>query len=139
MALAGSSGAAAPDEAAADRRERGTECVVAGVYVVCAGLLAVVAEPASVNVLVTAWLTGLAFVLLQIEFEVGAGRTRPVQLALVPMLIVLPAPLVPALIAFANVLARLPHSGRSLTRGVSSPIADVWFALGPAVVLCVAG
>ena len=138
MALAGSSGAPAPDEAAADRRERGTEGVVAGVYVVCAGLLAVVAEPASVNVLVTAWLTALAFVLLQIEFEVGAGRTRPVQLALVPMLIVLPAPLVPALIALANVLARLPRSGRSLTRGVSSPIADVWFALGPAVVLCVA-
>src|ERR1041384_6058476 len=138
-ALAGASSAPGPDEAAADRRERRTEGIVAGGYVVCAGLLALAAQPGPVNVLVAAWLTVLAFVLLQIEFEVGEGRTRPVQLALVPMLIVLPAPLVPALIAVANVLARLPHSGRSLTRAVSSPIADVWFALGPAVVLCVAG
>src|SRR6478736_1342008 len=90
-ALAGASSPAAADVPAADRRERRTEGIVAAVYVLCAGVLAVVAEPEPVSVLVAAWLTALAIVLLQIEFEVGEGRTRPVQLALVPMLIVLPA------------------------------------------------
>ena len=132
------SGSGTPADAI-DARERRTEAAVAVAFVACAAALAVIAGPDALDVPVAAWLTGLAFVLLQIEFEVGQGRTRPVQLALVPMLIVLPPALVPALLALANVLARLPQGGRSFTRLVSSPIADVWFALGPALVLCVAG
>jgi diguanylate cyclase (GGDEF)-like protein/PAS domain S-box-containing protein len=129
----------AREDSKVDRRERRTEAAVAAAFVACAGTLTLVTAPHAFDVPVAAWLTGLAFVLLQIEFEVGQGRTRPVQLALVPMLIVLPPALVPGLLAFANVLARLPQGGRSFTRLVSSPIADVWFALGPAVVLTVAG
>ena len=37
------------------------------------------------------WLAGLCAVLVRIEFEVGEGRTRPVQLVFVPMLLLLPA------------------------------------------------
>ena len=81
--------------------------------------------------------------LLRIEFEVGEGRTRPVQLALVPMLLVLPPAIVPALIAVANVLVRLPEAVAA-RRGLGhtfapSPVSDAWFAVGPALVLCVTG
>ena len=46
-----------------------------------------------------------ARVLVRIEFEVGEGHTRPVQLAFVPMLVLLP----PGLVPLAVLAAHLPR------------------------------
>jgi diguanylate cyclase (GGDEF)-like protein/PAS domain S-box-containing protein len=129
-----------PEEHAAARREQRTERLVAAVFVAGAGSMALALPMEGPSVAVAAWLVGLCFVLLQIEFEVGEGRTRPVQLVLVPMFVLLPPALVPGLVALALVLARLPESVRTrrpLDR-LSSTLADGWFALGPALVLVLA-
>ena len=125
-------------------RERRTEGAVAAVvFGQCAAALLLVAQALSPSgSALVAWLTGLAFVLLQIEFEVGQGRTRPVQLALVPMLVILPPALVPALLALANVLARVKATAVHYRHATPvqprrSPMCRS--RLGPAVVLCAAG
>ena len=112
-------------------------------FILCASAMAIGIEHDPVKISVAAGFVGLACVLLRIEFEVGEGRTRPVQLALVPMLLVLPPAIVPALIAVANVLVRLPEAAAA-RRGLGhtfapSPVSDAWFAVGPALVLCVTG
>ena len=79
------------------------------------------------------WLAGLCAVLVRIEFEVGEGHTRPVQLIFVPMLLVLSPGLVPLAILLAHLPApmregRCGASGRrsaccwsARTRGSRSP------------------
>jgi putative nucleotidyltransferase with HDIG domain len=68
-------------------------------------------------------------------------RTMPTQLLFVPMLLLLPTPLVPALVIVASVLAKAVD----VARGRVSPwtlchaVGDVGFALAPAVVLCAFG
>ena len=126
---------------AAARRERRTERLVGAAFVACAAAMAVALPTEGLSVPVAAWFVALCFVLLQIEFEVGEGRTRPVQLALVPMLVLVPPPLVPCLVAVAHVLARLAESAaarRPLDR-LSSTLADGWFTVGPALVLVLVG
>ena len=130
---------AQPDALA--RRERRTEGAFAAAFVVSAAALVIAAPVPDVSVPVLAWFLGLCFVLLQIEFEVGEGRTRPVQLVLVPMFVLLPPALVPCLVAAAHVLARLPESAaarRPLER-LPSTLADAWFTVGPALVLVLVG
>ena len=105
----------------------------------CAAAMAVTFDYAPADLLTLAWFVGLAVVLLQIEFEVGEGRTRPVQLALVPMLLIVPAALVPTLMVLATVLARLPDAFRARRWFLPSSIADAWFAVGPALVVCIVG
>ena len=125
----------------ADRRERWTERLVAAAFLVCASVLASTVPAAQVSLPAVAWFVALCFVVLQIEFEVGEGRTRPVQLVLVPMFVLLPPALVPCLVAAAAVLARLPRSvaTRRPFEGLASTTADSWFALGPALVLVLLG
>jgi diguanylate cyclase (GGDEF)-like protein/PAS domain S-box-containing protein len=125
------------EEQAAARREQRTERLAVTVLVACAGAMALALPMEGLSVAVAAWLVGLYSVLMQIEFEVGEGRTRPVQLVLVPMFVLLPPALVPCLVALAHVLARLPESvkTRRPLAGLSSTLADAWFSLGPAVVL----
>jgi diguanylate cyclase (GGDEF)-like protein/PAS domain S-box-containing protein len=131
--------AARADDVDIDARERFVERAVAAAFVACTIAMAVTLEDVTVGLLDVAWLVGLTVVLLQIEFEVGEGRTRPVQLVLIPMLLVLPAPLVPGLVALAAVLARVPDAVRTRRGFVASSIADAWFAVGPALVVCMAG
>jgi len=76
-----------------------------------------------------------------IQFSSGAGYAVPTQLVLFPMLLLLPTPLVPLLVATAMVCASLVDSlrggdapGRSLLA-----LADSWFALAPAAVLVALG
>ena len=76
-----------------------------------------------------------------VRLYVGAGYAMPTQLVLVPMLFWLPVPAVPLLVAAALVVAVLPdvlrgqaHPERALTA-----VADATYALGPALVLLVAG
>src|SRR4051794_15729336 len=119
------------------RRERRVEGLAAlGFASVAAGMAIGLADRALPAGL-AAWLVLLCVVLLRVEFEVGEGRTRPVQLALVPMLLLLPPAWVPALVAAAHVLARLPEgvAARRPLEGLAPTVADAWFAVAPALVL----
>jgi putative nucleotidyltransferase with HDIG domain len=77
----------------------------------------------------------------RVRFFVGAGYTVPTQVVLVPMLFLLPTPLVPALVALAQLVGVLPdlrtrrlHPERAL-----NAIGDSWYALAPALILSLAG
>jgi putative nucleotidyltransferase with HDIG domain len=74
---------------------------------------------------------------LQVPFTVGAGCASAAQLAYVPMLVLLPPALTPALVLAVLTLTRVPeyvkrhrHPDRVLLA-----FGDAWFTVGPAVVL----
>jgi putative nucleotidyltransferase with HDIG domain len=76
-----------------------------------------------------------------VTFEVGSTYTVPLQLVLIPMLFVLPPESVPLCVAAALMLSKLPEvlirrkpPGRLLMSA-----GDSWFAIGPALVLAIAG
>jgi putative nucleotidyltransferase with HDIG domain len=77
----------------------------------------------------------------RVRFYIGAGYTVPTQVVLVPMLFLLPTPLVPALVALAQLVGDLPdlrtrrlHPERAL-----HSVGDSWYALAPALILTVTG
>ena len=76
-----------------------------------------------------------------IKFPIGAGYVVPSYLVLVPMLLLLPPAVVPLLAAVGLVLGTL---GRWLARRATPQellfaVPDAWHAVGPAVVLSLAG
>ncbi len=87
-------------------------------------------------------LVGLyALVSATIRFPVGAGYAVPSYLVLVPMLLLLPPEVVPLLTAAALTAASV---GRWVARRISASyilfsVPNAWHALGPALVLVVAG
>jgi putative nucleotidyltransferase with HDIG domain len=76
----------------------------------------------------------------RVTFDVGACYAAPSQIALVPMLFLVPAQLVPLCVAAALMLAKVPDValGRLPASRVLLALGDSWFALGPAVVFAVA-
>jgi putative nucleotidyltransferase with HDIG domain len=76
-----------------------------------------------------------------VRFDIGAGFTVPTQAIFVPMLFSLPVATVPLLVALALALGMAPR----IIRRHDSPswlltaASNSWFAIGPAVVLLVAG
>jgi HD-GYP domain-containing protein (c-di-GMP phosphodiesterase class II) len=74
----------------------------------------------------------------RVDFASGAGFATPTQLLVFPMLLLLPTPIVPMLVAVALVLAATTGSSRHGYRGRRAVLAvpDAWFAVGPAAVLC---
>jgi putative nucleotidyltransferase with HDIG domain len=125
-----------------DRRELFAALLFASGFLAAALALALLAEPAREFSPALA----LAFVVAysvadRIEFSTGAGYAVPSQLVLVPMLLLVPTPLVPLLVAGAMVtsaLAEAVRGGTAPTRSLLA-VADAWFALGPAAVLVAAG
>ena len=85
---------------------------------------------------------GVAYALVaSAEFETGAGRAIPTQVVFVPMLLLLPTPTVPLVVALALTLTTLFQAVRrhvSRDRALLS-LADAWFAIAPAFVLVVGG
>jgi HD-GYP domain-containing protein (c-di-GMP phosphodiesterase class II) len=59
----------------------------------------------------------------------------------VPMLLLLPVPLVPLIVALGAVVARVPRviSGEIHAERLTAPIASSWYVFGPAIVLMAAG
>src|SRR5689334_7639435 len=53
------------------------------------------------------WLAGLCTLLVRVEFRVGAGKSTPVILAILPMLVLLPAPIIPLLVALTISVPRV--------------------------------
>ena len=89
-------------------------------------------------------MAGLVFsygLLMRIRFTIGFGYTAPTQIVLVPMLLLFPPALAPLLVAAGYTLGNLPdfvqgrrHPSRLLLAG-----GDSWHAVGPALVLMLAG
>ena len=125
-----------------NRRELlGTLLFAAG-FLASATALAVLAEPARAFSLPLAVAFAAAYVVAdRIEFSTGAGYAVPSQLVFVPMLLLLPTPIVPFILAsaiVASALAEAVRGGTSPGRSVMA-VADAWFAIGPALVLVLAG
>jgi len=77
----------------------------------------------------------------RLEYEVGVGSVVPTQLILVPMLFVFPLGQVPLLV-FAGLLGGAAVDvavGRLHPKRVALTMMDAWHAVGPVVVLALAG
>ena len=112
-----------------DARERSVVAVFAALYCVAAVLIAmfVPSERDVSLLLIAALLLGHAAV-SQVRFEFGMGFVVPEQLVLIPMLLLLPLPYVPLLIAAAGALGLIPdfiNGSWSKDRWLK-PIADSW-------------
>jgi HD-GYP domain-containing protein (c-di-GMP phosphodiesterase class II) len=75
------------------------------------------------------------------QFEIADGYTVPTELVLVPMLFLLPTPVVPLVVSISWVLGRLIDyaSGSTSVYRAFHVFGDCWHAVGPALVLIVAG
>lgn len=124
------------------RRELAAQAIVAGLFVIAAGSLAAFAGPQrDVDPLALLLLVGVAVVAGRLDFEIGGGLASPAQLALVPMLFVLPPPVVPFAMVVALTLDRIPAmlARRWNPQRLVTVVGDAWFAVGPAVVFTIAG
>ena len=135
-------GRARHTERARPRRLLITEALGATVFLAAAIGLATLAtwtRPLSIAALAVTVVAYLAAA--RVTFPVGSAVTFPTQLAFVPMLFLLPTPVVPLVVAACSVSDLWPHLIRrdlSLTR-VLTRIGDSSYALGPALVLVLAG
>jgi HD-GYP domain-containing protein (c-di-GMP phosphodiesterase class II) len=77
----------------------------------------------------------------QAQFDVADGYTVPTELVLVPMLFLLPTPAVPLIVSLSWALGRsLDYAtGRTSVYRAFHVFADCWHAVGPALVLILAG
>jgi HD-GYP domain-containing protein (c-di-GMP phosphodiesterase class II) len=129
------------------RRPAGREALVrallAGLFFAAAGALAVAGHTHRHPAwwLYPAFAVGYAFA-SSIAFELGAGSVLVTELALVPMLFVLPARLVPLIVVAGLALAaarEVATGSLSLRRALVWPPVSSLHALGPAVVFVAAG
>jgi signal transduction histidine kinase len=122
-------------------RRRVTEGLIGLAFLVAALALAVLADAdRSWNAGHAIVLTALFALATRVQFDVGAGYTVPTQAVFVPMLLLLPTPWVPLLVAAGWLLGKLLE----LREGDIHPdrlllvLPNSWFAIGPALVLVAA-
>ena len=116
------------------------EAAAAAALVAAAAWLLTVGHPPHATA--CALLIGAYAVTALVRFDVGAGYTTPTVLVLVSMLTVSDPAAVPAMVVagFALAHAVLALTGRmGWQRGVVSAAANGWHAVGPALVLTLAG
>jgi len=125
-----------------DRRERLGNRLQAGLFLLAAVLLALLADAER------SFSPGLAALFVAAYALVGAvevwgdtGNAVPTQIVFVPMLLLLPTPYVPLLVAGATVLTAAGQALRGGTPLGRSALAvgDAWFSVGPALVLIALG
>jgi diguanylate cyclase (GGDEF)-like protein len=135
-------------ERRASQRELLVDAVAGALFVAVAGGLLFAAGVTHPHAGEVGPFTGTAVLLIaayalvgRIEFAVGAGYVVPTQLILVPMLLVLPPAAVPLAVGAGMVLGNTVDwaFGRVPPRRVLSAVPDAWHAVGPAVVLLLAG
>src|SRR4051812_35282613 len=125
----------------AERRELLTELLVSIVFLAGATALAVLWPQGRAGWGMAVLLVALYGVLLRIAFEIGEGTTSPVQLAFIPMLVLLP----PGLIPLAVLAGQTPKSLVKVLRRQVPPqrlvltIGDASFSVLPALVVGLAG
>jgi HD-GYP domain-containing protein (c-di-GMP phosphodiesterase class II) len=125
-----------------DRRERVATIAFSVAFLIAAVGLALTAdaERALSLPLALAFVAALA-VVARVEFSLGNGYAVPTEIVFVPMLLLLPTPYVPLLVAAAFVLSSVTHAlrgGAPLSRSALA-VGDAWFSLGPAIVLVALG
>jgi diguanylate cyclase (GGDEF)-like protein len=128
-------------ERRASERELVVEASAAALFLLAASVLVLTRGVTGVRVPVAALLIGVYAVVGRIEFPVGTGHVVPTQLILVPMLLMLPPAIVPVAVAIGLVSGTAAECalGRVPPRRILSAVPDAWHAVGPAVVLLVAG
>ena len=122
-------------------RDRSATALLAGGFLIAATALALTLESARTpSLFVLAGLAAAYVFALRIEFEIGTGSAIPTQLVLVPMLFLLPLGAVPLVVAACLVTGYLldARDGVRLDR-VLLRLVNAWHALGPALVLGLAG
>jgi diguanylate cyclase (GGDEF)-like protein len=128
-------------ERRASERELVVEASAAALFIVAAAVLLLVGGVAGLRPQVAVLLVTVYAVVGRIEFPVGAGYVVPTQLILVPMLLMLPPAIVPVAVAVGLVSGTAAECalGRVPPRRILSAVPDAWHAIGPAIVLLVAG
>ncbi|HYH57988.1 MAG TPA: HD-GYP domain-containing protein [Thermoleophilaceae bacterium] len=119
-------------------KERTVAGASAGLFLLATAAIAVfVPNERDVDLLLVAGLFAGYMVAARVQFEYANNYVVPEQLVFVPMLLLLPLPYLPAMVAAASVLGMLPefidrtwHRDRWL-----SCFADSWFCVGPVLVL----
>jgi HD-GYP domain-containing protein (c-di-GMP phosphodiesterase class II) len=122
--------------------ERQTELAVGGAFLLGAGALAVLAPGAGhLELGLAVAYVACAAAATQVRFDIRGGITVPIQVVFVPMLLAVPAALTPLLVLMAWALGMLPAvlTGRLAPSRLLTAPGNSWFALGPALVLVVAG
>jgi HD-GYP domain-containing protein (c-di-GMP phosphodiesterase class II) len=121
-----------------DARERVVVAAFAALYCVGAVLIALlIPSERDVSVLLVAGLLLGHAAVSQVRFEFGVGFVVPEQLVVIPMLLLLPLPYVPVLIAAAGALGLVPDfiKGSWSRDRWLKPIADSWSYLAPVLIL----
>lgn len=124
------------------RRELGVEAALAAAVLAAAAVAAATLASGRPFGLAAAALCAVAYAAAaSVPLYLGGGCAMPTQLALVPMLFVLPLPAVPAVVVLACVLAAVVE----VARGAEAPgrlvtaVGDAGYALAPVLVLAAAG
>jgi HD-GYP domain-containing protein (c-di-GMP phosphodiesterase class II) len=121
-----------------DARERAVLAASALSYVAAAAALGfLLPNEREIDVALVVGLT-LGYVLLgRIRFEFAGFYGTAEQLAIVPMLVLLPLPWVPAIIAVASITAIVPDivKGNWHRDRLAGGLADCWFCIPPVLVL----
>jgi HD-GYP domain-containing protein (c-di-GMP phosphodiesterase class II) len=123
-------------------KDRLSVLVLGGGFLLTAAALAVlVPSQRSPSLLAVAALVVAYGLVSRIEFELGSGSLIPTQLLLVPMLFALPLGWVPLAVASAYVGGSLVDAarGRIHPERVLLRLIDSWHAVGPVLVLALAG
>ncbi|HYZ20346.1 MAG TPA: HD-GYP domain-containing protein [Gaiellaceae bacterium] len=125
------------------RRERISAVVLGGGFLVAAFATAALLPESTRDAppLLTALLVAGYALAYRLDFEVGTGSAVPVQLVFVPMLFVVPVAYVPLLVAAGIVAGNLVDYARGTIHleRVFLRVVNAWHALGPALVLGIAG
>jgi HD-GYP domain-containing protein (c-di-GMP phosphodiesterase class II) len=122
-------------------RDRVASLVVGGAYLAVATGLAVFAQSTrSPSIAVYVLLVAGYALASRVEFEIGSGAAIPTELALVPMLFLLPLNVVPLCVT-AALLVREPRAflrGRDQLERLPLLLVSSWHAVGPVLVLMLA-
>jgi putative nucleotidyltransferase with HDIG domain len=123
------------------RDENRIALALAAVFLAASAALLALSPPAGLPVGTAAALVVALAVLSRVEIALASGYAVPTELAVVPMLLLLPPSAVPLLVAVGLVLPRLVDAatGRLPLDRLVSGVCDAWFAIAPAVVLCAGG
>jgi putative nucleotidyltransferase with HDIG domain len=124
------------------RRELVVEGVTAAAFLAAAALmLMLIPDQRELDPLPALALVVAYALVARVRFTARYGFTVPTQLIFVPMLFLLPVGAVPLFVAAGTVLGSLPEylSGRLHRRRVIVALSDSWHAVGPALVLGLAG
>jgi diguanylate cyclase (GGDEF)-like protein/PAS domain S-box-containing protein len=124
-----------------NRRELVTEGAVAAAFTAASFVAYRLLDGADANPLLCLWLAIICALTARVEFDVGEGCTRPIQVVLASMFVVLPLGAVPVVVATGQVLSQSVDVARRriAPRRLLMAIADSWFCLGPTVVIAATG